>query len=297
MSTPRRPGERKMQSPGKQNTLRSSLPEGLFTPLPKATSARLDRTASCGTQKSCTSEPSQRRSRRASEASRSPLPSLPSGYHESFRPGSTGTTRRKLVPDSLMESARSGPGSWEPAWRVGRGTPVFQELKTCIIQSPLEGTISPLVLQGHHAAARSPLAVNKLTAHHTFKEKKASPTQAAAPVNPLLDIFKESWNNFELFAEFAELGQLQESHLLSSLGKRSTTMDFLELLELLKSLDILADREGFYDPQLTLSMTDVHNVFTAVNMRSYTQWWSSGGTQGDADRNELVFEEYQMVSG
>jgi hypothetical protein len=107
-----------------------------------------------------------------------------------------------------------------------------------------------------------------------------------------LDIFKGSWNNFELYIEYcAKPG----SYNLQAMGKRATTMDYSELLELLKSLNLMPERDGFFAPGSKIPQALLHDVFEAVNFHLFKQFHVSGGKSGDRDKIEMVFDEYKML--
>jgi hypothetical protein len=122
----------------------------------------------------------------------------------------------------------------------------------------------------------------------------------------ILDSFRGIWNNFELFSEYGDSGRSADGGILTryslrSLGRRTATMDFQELLSLLHSEGLLSERGGVVDPS-KLSVSTVHSVFRVVNLKCYTSWYTTLRAKktidtfdGAADKYELGFREYQMV--
>ncbi|KAJ1496474.1 hypothetical protein T484DRAFT_1759812 [Baffinella frigidus] len=116
------------------------------------------------------------------------------------------------------------------------------------------------------------------------------------PPQRLLETFQNSWDDFELFAEYAEGARGDDNvYSVRTMGDRTGTIDFNELLELLRSLQLLSDRGDLFDPRYKFSVTHVHAVFEAVNDASFTAFFATGGEGGDGQRNELVFDEYSGI--
>jgi hypothetical protein len=67
-------------------------------------------------------------------------------------------------------------------------------------------------------------------------------------------------------------------------------MDFSELLELLDSLSLLPEKEGYWDPATRIPYALVHDVFEAVNNQAFRDFHFSAGQGGDSELTELVFE-------
>lgn len=112
-----------------------------------------------------------------------------------------------------------------------------------------------------------------------------------------METFQNSWDDFELFAEYAEGARGDDNvYSVRTMGDRTGTIDFNELLELLRSLQLLSDRGDLFDPRYKFSVTHVHAVFEAVNDASFTAFFATGGEGGDGQRNELVFDEYRYPS-
>ena len=122
----------------------------------------------------------------------------------------------------------------------------------------------------------------------------------------ILYSFRNIWNNFELFSEYGDSGRSADGRIITryslrSLGRRTATMDFQELLSLLQSEGLLSERGGVFDPS-KLSVSTVHSVFRVVNLKCYTSWYTTlrakktiDSFDGAADKYELGFREYQMV--
>ncbi len=118
-------------------------------------------------------------------------------------------------------------------------------------------------------------------------------------IHPRLGILKKTWDSFELFAEYAsgqdESKQGKKSTLLKNLHERSTTLDFAELLDLLRSLQLLCKRDAIYNPRTQVNVTRVHEIFRQVNKLEWLNFISSSGLVGEANLDQMTFEEYKVV--
>ena len=117
-------------------------------------------------------------------------------------------------------------------------------------------------------------------------------------IHPRLGILKKTWDSFELFAEYAS-GQDDpkqgKKSILKNLNERSTMLDFAELLDLLRSLQLLCKRDAIFNPRTQVNVTRVHEIFRQVNKLEWLNFISSSGLVGEANMDQLTFEEYKVV--
>jgi hypothetical protein len=204
-----------------------------------------------------------------------------------------------LVESQASKSVATRPKSDDclmPALRPFlNGKQIFQDIRTPLISS--NSTLPSEVLRGRRFVFRSSDA-SRATREFLYMLHERS--------DEILDSFRGTWNNFELFSEYGDSGRSADGGILTryslrSLGRRAATMDFQELLSLLHSEGLLSERGGVVDPS-KLSVSTVHSVFRVVNLKCYSSWFTTlrakktiDSFDGAADKYELGFREYQMV--
>jgi hypothetical protein len=115
-------------------------------------------------------------------------------------------------------------------------------------------------------------------------------------IHPCYAVIFRSWKNFDLFQEFAGgEDDPQQSILLKNLTERKDLLDFTELLDLLRSLQLLCPRGGIFNEHTQITVTRVHEIFLEVNKLEWTAFVSSSGFLGEANMDQCTFEEYKLV--
>ena len=116
-------------------------------------------------------------------------------------------------------------------------------------------------------------------------------------IHPRLRVLRKSWTNFELFQEYASgLGDVKNSVQLKSLTARKSTLDFSELLDLLRSLQLLFARDAIvFNPHTQVTTTKVYEIFREVNLKEWLQYVGSSGLDGEANVDQCEFNEYQII--
>ena len=116
-------------------------------------------------------------------------------------------------------------------------------------------------------------------------------------IHPCYGVFFKSWNNFDLFKEFAGGGEddPKTGSLLKNLTERKDLLDFIELLDLLRSLQVLCPRGGTLNTDTQVTVTQTHELFLEVNRKRWTAHVSSSGMLGEENMDQCSFDEYQQV--
>ena len=114
-------------------------------------------------------------------------------------------------------------------------------------------------------------------------------------LHPRFSALRDSWQNLELFEEFAS-GNEDEPTLLKNLGSsnRRDLLDFAEMLDLLRSLQLLCLRGGIFNPLTQITITRVHEIFLEVNKKEWMQHVTSMGLLGEANVDQCNFEEFKL---
>jgi hypothetical protein len=213
------------------------------------------------------------------------LPSLKPIVRQKASSNDSPTSDRNASLPLPARSRSTGPDPLPNSWveRNSRTSMVWQDLHSTVVASPLPpGSGKMRRLQDGLAQASSELSASLESLQASSKAHEL----------PLFDVFKGAWNNYELYIEHcAKPG----SYNLQAMGKRATTMDFSEMLELLKSLNLLPEREGFVDPNSKIPQAIAHDVFRAVNYKLFKEFHATAGKRGHHDQIEMIFDEYKMV--
>lgn len=174
---------------------------------------------------------------------------------------------------------KSGAGALSASLSVRDSDMVFQNLRTSMIASetpPGNRTLPKVMVKAAASQQRAGQPVSDETRQR------------------LRDVFVYAWDNVQLYSDFSVKARSGEYNV-QDLGKRARTLDYSELLELLKTLNLLPEREGYADPGGKITHAMVHDVFEAVNMQSFKKFHMTAGQSGDRNRTEMIFEEYQML--
>jgi hypothetical protein len=113
-------------------------------------------------------------------------------------------------------------------------------------------------------------------------------------IHPCFGILVKSWQNRELFAEFAGGSEEDQVSLLKNLSQRKELLDFSELLDLLRSLQLLCPRGTIFNPVTQVSMTRAHEIFEEINIKKRNEYITTSGLLGERNVFQFTFEEYKF---
>jgi hypothetical protein len=186
--------------------------------------------------------------------------------------------KRKVEP--------SAPGSILTPFRTASSGKDERSLTPPILRKINPGLASGLWQGGASSRLRSAANAEELLAQ-----------QADDMIHPRLRVLKKSWNNWELFQEYASgLDDPQQSIQIKSLSARKDSLDFQEFMELLRSLQLLCSRDTIiFNPHTQVTTTRVHEIFLQVNLREWLQYVGSSGLDGEANVDQCDFKEYQII--
>ena len=185
-----------------------------------------------------------------------PGSSLPAISSPAARRGSAATSlpRRDSIA-SLSSIGRKHFRSRGKDTKEDPGLPVersWEQLSNSGSENGERSPQSPASPKGHASADALDTSLDTSVDSRSLQRRDSEEDLAnLPPAQRLLEAFRGAWNDFELFAEYAEGGGAEGTvYSVRALGDRSGTIDFNELLVLLRSLLVSLS--------LSLSLSNTH---------------------------------------